>query len=324
MRRREFIAGLASAVALPFGTHAQTRTRRVAVIMSGTLESHGPSLALIKKRFGELGYIEGQSVVIDVEWLEGQFDRVPAAVANLVQRRPDAIIAPTTAMALAVRRVAPDMPTVFVTVADPVGSGLVASYARPGGNATGIQGNLDTLPGKQLELVREIVPGAVRVGMLINQHNASTLAQSENAQAAAKSIGIALLIGEISKADDLQGAFERLVKEGAKGVLIPTDGAFLAERKRIAELALSLKLPAIYPFREQVEAGGLISYGVDLSNSFSRSVEFIDKILQGARAGDLPVEIPTKLSMVVNLRTAKAIGLTIPEAFLLRADEVIE
>lgn len=323
MRRRAFVAGLAAA-SLPLTARAQARMRRVGLIMSGTPDSHGRYLTVIKKRFAELGYVEGQTIVIDVEWLEGQLDRVPAAVARLIQRRPDAIIAPTTTMALAVKKAAPDMPTVFVTVADPVGSGLVASYARPGGNATGIQGNLDSLPGKQIELIREIVPGVVRVGMLINRLNVSTFAQSRNAQAAAKSLGVALLTAELTGAGDLWSAFERLARQDVKAIVVPTDATLLTERKRVAELELSLKLPAVYQYREHVEAGGLISYGVDVQDSYRRSVEFIDKILKGARPADLPVEIPTKFLMVVNLRTAKAIGLTIPESFLLRADEVIE
>ena len=292
--------------------------------MTTSREASLPLLTALTDRLFELSASEGRTVIIDDVWTEGRFDRSESLAVELVQRRPDVIVAPTTVAASTVKRIAPDLPTVFLTVADPVGSGLVASYARPGGSVTGIQGNIGTLPGKQIGLLREIVPTATRIGMLVNSPNPSTTLQMQNAEGAATSLGITLVSASISSPDDIERAFDQLIKGRAQAAIFPTDATVMSERKRIARLAASAQLPSIFPFREQARDGGLLSYGVDLSENYRRAAEFVHKILNGAKAGDLPVEFPTKLYLGVNLRTAKTIGVTIPEAFLLRADEVIE
>jgi putative ABC transport system substrate-binding protein len=326
MGRRDFVALLGGAAASwPIAARAQAvRLRRVGVLMPGSRESGLPLLEALKGRLFELSSADGQTVAIDDVWADGRIDRFPTLAAELVQRGADVIVAPTTVAAIAVKRIAPDLPTVFLTVADPIGSGLIASYARPGGSVTGIQGNIDTLPGKQIDLLRAIVPTASRIGFLVNTPNPSTEVQKRNAEAAATSLGVTLLPVSISSPDDIDLAIEQLVRDQAQAVVFPTDATVSAERRRIAHLATTALLPSIFPYREQVRDGGLLSYGVDLTANYRRAADLIHKILNGVRPGDLPVEFPTKLYLSVNLRTAKAIGLTIPEAFLLRADEVIE
>ena len=292
--------------------------------MTGSRELSLPLLEALKISLFELSSADGKNILIDDVWADGRIDRFPSLAAELVQRKPDVIVAPTTMAVMTVKAIAPDLPTVFLTVADPIGSGLIASYARPGGSATGIQANTDTLPGKQIELLRAVMPAASRIGMLVNAPNPSTVMQKRNAEAAAASLGITLLPVSISSPDDIDFAFEELIRNRAQAVVFPTDATVSAERKRIAWLAAKALLPSIFPYREQVRDGGLLSYGVDLTANYRRAADFVHKILNGARAGDLPVEFPTKLYLSVNLRTAKAIGLSIPEAFLLRADEVIE
>ena len=326
MGRREFITLLGGAAAWPLAARAEQNRhqRRVGVLMTTSREASLPLLKAMTDRLFELSASEGKTVIIDDVWTEGRFDLFESLAVELVQRRPDVIVAPTTVAASTVKRIAPDLPTVFLTVADPVGSGLVASYARPGGSVTGIQGNIGTLPGKQIGLLREIVPTATRIGMLVNSPNPSTTLQMQNAEGAATSLGITLVSASISSPDDIERAFDQLIKGRAQAAIFPTDATVMSERKRIARLAASAQLPSIFPFREQARDGGLLSYGVDLSENYRRAAEFVHKILNGAKAGDLPVEFPTKLYLGVNLRTAKTIGVTIPEAFLLRADEVIE
>jgi putative tryptophan/tyrosine transport system substrate-binding protein len=327
MKRRDFISLLGGAAAAwPLAARAQqtVHLRRVGVLMTGSPETGLPMLEALKARLFELGSVEGKTVTIDVVWAEGRIDRFPSLAAELVQRKADVVVAPTTVAVMTVKRIAPNLPTVFLTVADPVGSGLIESYARPGGSVTGIQGNLGTLPGKQIEILREVIPDATRIGMLVNIPNLSTTAQKRNAEAAAASLGLTFLPVSISSPDDIESAFEQLIRERAQAVIFPTDATVTAERKRIARLATIALLPSIFPFREQARDGGLLSYGVDLADNYRRAADFVHKIVNGAKAGDLPVEFPTRLYLGVNLRTAKAIGLTIPESFLLRADEVIE
>ena len=324
--RREFITLLGGAVAWPLAARAEQNRhqRRVGVLMTTSREASLPLLTALTDRLFELSASEGRTVIIDDVWTEGRFDRFESLAVELVQRRPDVIVAPTTVAVSMVKRIAPDLPTVFLTAADPVGSGLVASYARPGGSVTGIQGNIGTLPGKQIGLLREVVPTATRIGMLVNGPNPSTTLQMQNAEAAATSLGITLVSVSISSPDDIESAFDQLTKGRVQAAIFPTDATVMSERKRITRLAASALLPSIFPYREQARDGGLLSYGVDLSENYRRAAELVHKILNGARAGDLPVEFPTKLYLGVNLRTAKTIGVTIPESFIIRADEVIE
>ena len=325
MNRREFIA-LVGAAAWPDTARSQQARNlpRVGVLMGGSRETSKSQLDALKAKLAEHGRVDGQTVIIDVVWAEGRIDRFPDLCAELVGRKPDVVVASTTVAVIAMKHIAPDLPTVFVTVADPIGSGFIRSYARPGGNATGVQGNIDTLPGKQIELLREVVSGVRRIGMLVNAPNPSTILQERHAEVTAASLGITLLPVEITTPDDIEASFQRFVDQHAEAVLFPTDTTVATERKRIARLAQTARLPSIFPYRQQVRDGGLLSYGVDTTESYRSCADFVDKILDGAKPGDLPVYFPTRLYLAVNLRTAKAIGLTISESFLLLADEVIE
>ena len=327
MRRRQFITLLGGVAAMwPMVARGQQASHipRLGVLMTGSKATSSNSLSVFKSRLLELGYVEDKTILIDVVWADGRIDHFPDLARQLIQRSPDIVVAPTTMAALAIKRIAPNLPTVFLTVADPIGSGLVRSYAHPGGSATGIQGNIDTLAGKQLEMLREILPAIRRVGMLVNTSNGSTISQHRNAERAALTLGVTLSRVQIAGPDDIETAFNEFSRQGVEAVMFPTDATVLRERKRVAELAVEAKLPSIFPYQEHVREGGLLSYGIDRSQNYRRAAEYVHKILMGDKPSELPVEFPTKLYLAVNLRTAKAIGLTIPELFLIRADEVIE
>jgi putative ABC transport system substrate-binding protein len=245
-------------------------------------------------------------------------------VDELVRLKPDVVVASNTQLAIAMRQATAAIPIVAATVTDPVGFGLVASHARPGGNVTGMLSTLDTLPEKQLALAAEIVRGTVKMGMLLNPGFQAHAIQRKGAEAAAAGLVIKLVPVEVRLPDDLDAAFQSLARERCDSVLVLQDPMFLTERRRIAMVAIAARLPTMFGFREHVEAGGLMSYGIDLRTNFRRVADYVDKILKGTKPADLPVELSTKFELVVNLKTAKAIGLTIPESFLLRADEVIE
>ena len=215
-----------------------TRVPRVAVLMTGSKAIGSNYLSVFKSRLLELGHVEDKTIQIDVVWADGRIDQFPALARQLVQRSPDIVVAPTTMAALAIKRIAPNLPTVFLTVADPIGSGLVASYAHPGGSATGLQGNIDTLPGKQLEMLREIFPAIRRVGMLVNTSNDSTISQHRNAERAALTLGVTLSRVQIAGPDDIEAAFKEFARQGVEAVMFPTDATVLRERKRVAELAV--------------------------------------------------------------------------------------
>ena len=327
MKRREFITLLGGAVAWPLAARAEQNRhqRRVGVLMTTSREASLPLLTALTDRLFELSASEGRTVIIDDVWTEGRFDRFESLAVELVQRRPDVIVAPTTVAVSMVKRIAPDLPTVFLTAADPVGSGLVASNARPGGSVTGIQGNIGTLPGKQIGLLREIVPTATRIGMLVNGPNPSTTLQMQNAEAAATSLGITLVSVSISSPDDIESAFDQLAKGRVQAAIFPTDATVMSERtnhapRRECATAIDFSVPRTSSRRRNCKlwrrSFGKLSPG---GRACSQA-----KMLNGARAGDLPVEFPTKLYLGVNLRTAKTIGETIPKSFIIRADEVIE
>jgi putative ABC transport system substrate-binding protein len=273
----------------------------------------------------ELGLVNGQNIELQIRYAGGDVRRVPAIVNELLQLKPDVLVTGTTTGALTAKQVAPFIPVVSAVLTDPIGAGLVASYARPGGNITGILLTLDDLPGKLVELAVQLITPAVRIGMLVNVSNAVTsTVQRRDAEKAAETLGVTLMPVEIRSRNDLEGAFRTFALERAAVVLMLPDAMLLAERRQIAIFAAAARLPSVSGFREEVEAGGLISYGINLRNSYQRAASLVDKILKGAKPADLPVEFPTKLELVVNVATAKAIGLTIPPAILIRADEVIE
>jgi putative ABC transport system substrate-binding protein len=325
--RRQFITLLCGAsLAPPHDAFAQNPAKRplVAVLATGSLASASRLVSGFPQGMRELGYVEGTDVDFEYRYADGDYARFPALAEELVRFKPDVIAASNPASTLAVKRATTTIPIVAVTLTDPVGLGLAASYARPGGQVTGILSNLDSLPGKLLEILREVVPGAARIGVLINTNDPSDTAQWRDAEAAATALPVKLVPVEVRAPDDIDAAFQLLQREHVDAVSVLRDGMFLNERQRIAALAAAARLPTIYSFRERVEAGGLICYGINLRENWRRTAYYVDRILKGAKPGDLPIELPNKMELVINRKTAKALGLTVPQTLLATADELIE
>jgi putative tryptophan/tyrosine transport system substrate-binding protein len=275
------------------------------------------------QRLRELGWIEGRTIAIEFRWAEGRSERAAEIVAEFVQQKVDVIVAGGTEYVLAAKQATSVIPIVFPNVGDPVGSGLVASLARPGGNATGlsIQGT-DTV-GKRVELLRDVIPSLRRLAIMANVDNSAVVLEMRQVQAVARTLGLEVTTLEIRGAEDISPALEAL-KSRADALYICPDPLTSTHRVRINTLALSTRLPTISGVREYVEAGGLMSYGPNFPDLFRRAADFVDKILRGAKPTDLPVEQPTRFDLIINLTTAKALGLEIPPTVLARADEVIE
>jgi putative ABC transport system substrate-binding protein len=303
MNRREFIALLGGAAAWPVATRAQQTGKlpTIGFLGTGTASTWSPWTAAFAQRLQQLGWIEGRTVAIEMRWAEGHSERFPEIAAELVRLKVDVIV--TSGLAVpATRQVTSVIPIVFALASDPVGTGMIASLARPGGNVTGLSLQSRELAGKRLELLREI-------GEL---------------QAAAGALGLDVIPLEIRRAEDVVPAFAAIKDRAQALYVIGADPLIVTKRVSINTLAAAARLPTIHSGREYVEIGGLLSYGPDYADLFRRAANYADKILRGAKPGDMPVEQPTKFDLVVNLTTAKALGVTIPESFLLRADEVIE
>jgi len=328
VRRRELVILLASATACPLAAHAQQQAGKVPRIgyLRATSPSDRPSqLDAFRQGLRELGWSEGQNVVIDYRYAEGRFDRLPNLAADLVRLEVDLIVSEGTQGVTAARNATGTIPIVMTTVRDPVGTGLIASLARPGGNVTGMSGSAGLeIVAKQLELLKETVPEIRRVAILSNPANAYHQLAIKEVNAAARSLGVQLQLLEARGPNEFDGAFAAMAKERVGALLVVSDTIFNNHRERLADLAARSRLPAAYGVRESVEAGGLMSYGASFLDLYRRSAAYVDKILKGAKPADLPVEQPTKLELVINLRTASALGLTVPPALLARADEVIE
>ncbi len=277
-----------------------------------------------RERLHELGYVEGKNLVIEYRWAEGNFERVPDLAAELVRLRVDVIVAVGDPVILAAKQATSTIPIVMASVGDPLGRGFVASLARPGGNITGVSNLAVALTGKWLESLKQIVPTLSQVAVLRNPANPTHALFWAEAQAAAPKLGLKLQSVEVRTPDDLDGAFASIRERSAALVVLPDPLLAGILRGRIAELATKNGLPAVFTFKEQAEAGGLISYGPSLLVNYRRAATYVDKILKGARPGDLPVEQPTQFELVVNLKTAKALGITVPQSLLVRADEVIK
>jgi putative tryptophan/tyrosine transport system substrate-binding protein len=291
--------------------------------LGNALPRSSPAYQTFERRMRELGYLEGQNLVVDFRTAEGRIERLPELAAELVGRRPDVLLAVSTQGGLAAKNATRTVPIVLAAVGDPVGTGLVASLARPGGNITGSSLLNVELSGKGLQLLKEAVPAASRVAVLWNPANPfhrEVLAATQ-AAAATQKIGLQLL--DVQAAEDLPKALDAIAHQRADSLLVLPDAVSLANRKRILEFAASRRLPAMYPFREMVDDGGLLCYGPNLADSFRIAAEYVDRILKGARPGDLPIAQPTRFDFVVNLKSAKALGLTIPQTILVRADDVV-
>jgi putative ABC transport system substrate-binding protein len=281
-------------------------------------------LEAFRQGLRELGYVEGQNIAIESRWTEGKDDRLPALAADLVRSKVDVIVAETGAATRAAQQATRTIPIVMSLVNDPVGSGLVASLARPGGNVTGLTIMSPDLVGKQLELLKEVVPKVSRVALLRHPDNPASAAQLREAEAAAQALGVRLQTLEARSPQEIDGAFAAMTRERAGALLVIPDTLFWSQRRQIVDLAVKRRLPSIRIGEAYAEAGGLMSYGPSYRDLERRAATFVDKILKGANPADLPVAQPTKFELVINLKTAKAIGLTIPQPLLQRADQIID
>ena len=325
MRRREFISLLGGAAAWPLAARAQQSGKLLTIgFLGSTMPSvEGQRLAAFVQRLRELGWMEGRNVAIEVRWAEGRSERFAEIAAEFVRFKVDVIVTVATPLTLAAKQATSVIPIVFVAVSDPVGTGLVASLARPGGNITGLADQISDTAGKKLEFLREVVSDLRRLAIMANVGNPASVLEMGEAQAAARKLGLEVTTSEIRRVDDIAPAFEAL-RQRADALYLCPDPLMGTNRTRINILAVGARLPTMHAVREYVEAGGLISYGPDMRDQFRRVADIVDKILRGAKPADIPVEQPTKFALVINLTTAKALGLKIPESLLLRADEVIE
>jgi putative ABC transport system substrate-binding protein len=326
VNRREFIALLGGAAAAwPLSARAQQggKPSIIGLLGSGTPAAQSQWTAAFVQRLRELGWTEGRNVAIEYRWAEGHNERLAELAAELVRLKVDVIVTHNTPPALAVKQATSVIPIVFATAGDPVGTGIVASLARPGGNITGSSSLSPETAGKRLELLRELVPDMRRLAILADVGNPFTALDIGEAQAAARTLGIEVATFEIRRGEDIAPAFEAF-RGQVQALYVPAVPLMFANRLRINMFAIAARLPTMHYVREYVELGGLISYGPNWPDMWRRAGDFVDKILRGAKPADLPVEQPTKFDLVINLTTAKALGLTIPESFLSRADEVIE
>jgi putative tryptophan/tyrosine transport system substrate-binding protein len=324
MRRRDFITLVGGAAAWPLAARAQQPGKLLTI---GFLGASTPSnwsqwTAAFVQRLRELGWIEGRTVAIEYRWAEGRSERFAEFAAEFVRLKVDVIFSVGSA-ATAAMQATSTIPIVFAMAGDPVGSGMVASLARPGGNVTGLSIQSSDLAGKRIEFLREVLPGIRRLAIIANVGNPASVLEMREAQAAARTLGLEVDLLEIRRAEDIAPTFEAL-KSGVQALYVCPDPLVNANHARINTLALGARLPTIHPFRDYLGAGGFMSYGANNADLFRRAGDYVDKILKGAKPADLPVEQPTKFDLVINLTTAKALGLTVPESFLLRADGVIE
>ena len=325
MRRREFIMALGGAVAWPFAAQAQQteKVSRIGYLGTSSPSLEGHVLDAFRQKLRELGHVEGENIAIEYRWAEGQDDRLPELAAELVRLKPDVIVTTGTPGTLAAKQATSTIPIIFASVGDPVNAGLVASYARPDGNATGFTFTGPELEGKRLQIMKEMVPGLSRVAALWNPVSMGGEFYRQT-QVAATALSVTLQPVEARRMDDLEEAFATIGRARAHALIVLADSFLLSNRKQIVEFAASRRLPAMYPYREYVDAGGLSSYAPSKIDRLRRTAVYVDKILRGAKSTDLPIEAPTNFELVINSKTAKELGLTVPATLLARADEVIE
>ncbi len=325
MRRREFIAGLGGVAAWPVVARAQDERKlpTIGFLGGATPSAWGRWTAAFARRLPELGWIDGRTVAIEYRWGEGYSERMSEIATEFVLLNVDVIVTAGTEAVLAARQATSVIPIVFGTASDPVGTGVVTSLARPGGNVTGLSNQSADLAGKRLELLREVLPGLRRLAIMANIRSPIGVLEMGDAQAAARTLGIEVVPLEIRRAEDIEAAFAAL-KAQADALYVVGDALINANLTRIMTFSQTARLPTIFNARDFVQAGGLMSYGPNYPAQFHRAAEFVDKILRGAKPADIPVEQATTFDLVVNLTTAKALGLTIPETLLATADEVIQ
>jgi putative ABC transport system substrate-binding protein len=327
MDRRTFLAGTGAVLlTAPLAAEGQEagKVARIGYLAFNLATSPHPDEAF-RQGLRDLGYVEGRNIVIEYRDTEGKFERFPALAAELVSLKVDLIVAGAYQATLAAKNATKTIPIIMVAVADPVRIGLIASLVRPGGNITGLALFAGTeIFGKYLELLKEAVPNLSRVAVLSNPANPMHVLRLREVEVAGRSLGVQVQILKAQGPEEFDSAFAAMTRERAGALYVVGDPMFWAQRRRLAELAAKSRLPAVYELKDHAEAGGLMAYGPNLLDMYRRAATYVDKILKGAKPGDLPVEQPTKFELVINLKTAKALGLTIPPSLLLRADQVIE
>jgi putative ABC transport system substrate-binding protein len=327
MRRRDFLTLLGGVVAsAPLAASAQEARKppRIGFLGNSTATLEANLVGPFRDGLRDLGYVEGRNLLIEYRWAEGNYERFPSLIAELIALKADVIVTAGTPAAVAVKKATASIPLVMVAVGDPVGTGLVASLGRPGGNATGLTSIAPELEGKRLELLKEVLPKVSRVVVLWNPANAYQIGSEKEVQAAAKVLHILVASLPVRNREELGNALAAIPREHADAVLVLADRLFLHNRERIADFVITNHLPTMNAYRELVEAGGLISFGPSYAVMHRQAATYVDKILKGAKPADLPVEQPAKFELVINLKSARALGITIPQSVLARADEVIQ
>jgi putative tryptophan/tyrosine transport system substrate-binding protein len=325
MRRRAFITLLGGAAAWPLVARAQQAPMPVVGFLNGASpEGYAPYVAAFRQGLKEAGYVEGQNVTIEYRWAEGQYDRLPALAADLVRRNVTVIAATTTPAAQAAKALTSTVPIVFTTGDDPIKLGLVATFNRPGGNATGVSHLIGELGSKRLGLLRELLPGITVIATLLNPNFPGAERQLRDAEAAAGALGLQLIILRASTEREIDAAFATMAQQGVSALVAGGDPSFVARREQIVALAARHAIPTIYPVRDFAVAGGLMSYGTDFADAYRQAGVYTGRIVRGEKPADLPVQRSTKFEFVINLQTARALGIEVPNAIQLLADEVIE
>jgi putative ABC transport system substrate-binding protein len=327
MDRRTFLCGLTlGTLSAPLAAAGQQTGKiwRIAFLGTGSGSAQGYRVEALRAGLRDLGYVDGKNIVIEYRYAEGKYDRLPDLAAELVRLKVDMIVAGGTQSTQAVMQATTTIPIVMVGTGDPLRSGLVASLARPGGNVTGVTQLGAEIAGKRLQILKDTVPKASRVVFLWNRANASHRPYFNDLQAAARGLRLTLQSVEVQEPHEFERAFADMMRERPDALIVTADGTRQLRQAWIVDFAAKWRLPAMYQLKEYVEVGGLMSYGASITDNYRRAATYVDKIVKGAKPGDLPVEQPTKFELVINMKTAKALNLTIPQTLLLRADEVIQ
>ncbi len=325
--RRAFITCVGAGIlAAPLTADAQqaAKVARIGFLGNSTAALEANLVGPFREGLRDLGYVEGRNILIEYRWAEGKYERFPALIAELIALKVDLIVTAGTPAALAVKKATTSIPLVMIAVGDPVGTGLVASLARPGGNITGLTSIAPDLEGKRLELLREVIPGVSHIAVLWNSASPSQVIQEKEVQAAAQVLRMRVLSLGVRTPEEIENAFSVIVRERPGALLVLADRLFLHHRARIMDFAAKHHLPGVHAYRELVEAGGLMSFGPSYAGMHRRAAYYVDRILKGAKPADLPVEQPTKFELIINLKAAKILGLTIPQSLLQRADQIIQ
>jgi putative tryptophan/tyrosine transport system substrate-binding protein len=326
MRRRDFITLLGGAAAWSFPARAQQagKVYRIGFLGNSTAALEANLVAPFRDGLRDLGYVEGQNILIEYRWAEGEYERFPALTAELIALKVDVIVTAGTPASLAVKKAATSIPLVMVAVGDPVATGLVASFGRPGGNITGLTSISSEIEGKRLELLREVLPNISHIAVLWNAASPIQVIEEREVRAATQISGMKMLSLGVRTIEEIEDALATIVRERPGALLVLADRLFLHHRARTMDFAAQRRLPGVHAYRELVEAGGLMSYGPSYADMHRRAASYVDRILKGSKPADLPVQAPVKFELVINLKAAKALGIEIPPMLLGRADEVIE